>query len=90
MNAKQVSISSYSDLEKLSPNIKIVHFRKFLNKKLIEKVLLKCPNIKKISCSKSAFRRNSGGFGFLEFSNIQLSVSEKDRGRPNLLEKMIF
>ena len=82
MNAKQLVIASYSDLSKLSPEIKSIHFRKFVSKKLLKIVAEKFPKLKIISVSKYAAKRlpSEARSRFL----IQISVR---KGRPNILEK---
>lgn len=89
MNVKQVSVSSYSDLQKLSPHAKSVHFRKFVSKKLLECVLSKCPNVKKISFSKTVFDKNLVLLNSFKLVEVQFTVSNRERGRPNIIEKMI-
>lgn len=88
MNDKQVVISSYSDLSKLAPNIRKVHFRKFISKKLLDKVLLQCPKMKNVSFSNYASKRlNDQLISFIIKKELKIEHSNSDVGRPNLLEK---
>ncbi len=79
-------ISSYSDVEKLSPLISEVHFRKFLNCNILFQVLEKCGELKKASVSKSAYSRcDSKCLEKLKESKIDVKIS-KVKGRPSILE----
>jgi len=88
VNVKHVSISSYSDLSKLSSFVKIVHFRKFLNRNILQKVLDRCSNLEKISVSKYVFNRCDPDF-IEKISKDGLNV-ERSVGRPNLIERLIY
>ncbi|MEE9323095.1 MAG: hypothetical protein V3U72_00985 [Candidatus Aenigmarchaeota archaeon] len=84
---REVSVSSYSDLSKLSPSIRRVHFRKFLSKNLIERVFQICLELESISISRYAFRRcDPSCIEMLENIGLEVMVSKRGRGRPNLLE----
>ena len=89
VDIKQVSISSYSDLSKLSNRVNFVHFRKFVSKKILEKVLIDCPNLDMISFSKYAFSRcNEKILEQIQQKGVKLKISLKDSGRPNLVERI--
>ena len=85
MKAKQLVISSYSDLSKLSPDMHYVHFRKFISKKLLDEVAKICPSLKRISVSRKASSRLKS----IKNIRFKVIVSEKNRGRPNKLEDLI-
>jgi hypothetical protein len=81
-------LSSYSDISKISSNVKIIHFRKFVSKKVLNIVIKKCPKLKIISLSRYASKRlNSNLIEILYLNQISLEISKKDIGRPNLLER---
>ncbi|NCO96523.1 MAG: hypothetical protein COY38_01615 [Candidatus Aenigmarchaeota archaeon CG_4_10_14_0_8_um_filter_37_24] len=87
MNVKHLSISSYADLEKISPAVEIVHFRKFASEKLVRWILENHSQIRKFSFSKySSSRCDSNIFDLIERNNVQIVVQDRGSGRPNLLE----
>ncbi len=84
---KHVSISSYKDLEKISQKVKIIHFRKFASEKLIKCILEKHCHIRKFSFSKYVYSRSDSNiFDLIQENNIEVVVSNRSPGRPNLLE----
>jgi len=87
MNYKHRAVlSSYSDLSKISSNVKIIHFRKFISKKLLKIILCEYPDLREISLSKYASKRlNNKCIEILSKSRIQIKISLV-RGRPNELE----
>lgn len=87
MNHKQRAVlSSYSDLSKLSSKVKIIHFRKFVSKKILILSLEKCPKLRMISASKYASKRlNSNILKLILNKQIELRISQ-ERGRPNILK----
>lgn len=87
MNVKHISISSYSDLQKISKDIHIIHFRKFINQKILQNVFEKNSNIKQIEISKSAFKKcNKKVLDMLSKYGISYKISIRNRGRPNMVE----
>ncbi len=91
MNDKQLVISSYSDLSKASPSINKIHFRKFIGRKLLERVLSSCPNAKSISVSSYAYRRlDDALLSFIRNRKLVLRISDHSPGRPNLLRRMLI
>jgi len=80
VNYKQRAvISSYSDVLKLSSKIRIVHFRKFVSKKLLKMVFEICPRLEKVSFSKYASKR-------IPIKMVPIIVEiYSARGRPNAL-----
>lgn len=86
VNVKHVVISSYSDLSKLSSKIKLIHFRKFVSKKLLKIILNKCPRLERISLSRYAYKRFNSNL--LKSKNIEIRIS-KNVGRPNLVEVIL-
>ena len=87
MNAKQISISSYADLQKLSPEVKIVHFRKFVSKKLLESLSEICPKIRLILVSENVYSRNSA---IISSIPIKVRVLQRNSGRPNLVDNFLL
>jgi len=88
VSAKHLVISSYSDLSKLSPEAKCVHFRKFVSKRLLKKVLCKFKKIERISLSKYAFSRcNAKLIEIVTRKKLEIKILERNAGRPNLIEK---
>jgi len=87
VNHKQRAVlSSYSDLSKLSSKVKIIHFRKFVSKKILILSLEKCPKLRMISASKYASKRlNSNILKLILNKQIELRISQ-ERGRPNILK----
>ncbi len=85
MDVKLV-VSSYSDLSKLSSNIVCVHFRKFVSKRLLDKVLKSCPKLKKISLSMYAARRLDCFSSYLSGKGLLIEFSKRGSGRPNSIE----
>ena len=87
MNVKHLSISSYKDLKKISPSVKVIHFRKFASEKLVRWILKNHSQIKKFSFSKYVYSRSESViFDLIEKRNIEVEVRNKSAGRPNLLE----
>ncbi len=83
---KKAVISSLSDICELSPDSSIIHFRKFLSKKLVLDIFERCFGIQKVLISKSAyFRCDEECIQFLESRGIEIVVSDS-RGRPSFLE----
>ncbi|MBI2543043.1 MAG: hypothetical protein HYW24_02565 [Candidatus Aenigmarchaeota archaeon] len=90
MNDKQIVVSSYSDLSRISPNIRKVHFRKFISKNLLKNLLLHCPELKRISVSNSASKRlNDKLVSYIAEKGIEIEYSKSASGRPNLLHKLV-
>jgi hypothetical protein len=88
VNVKQLSISSYSDLSKLSSDVKIVHFRKFISRRMVDMILGSCRGIKKVSLSRYASEKcNSEIIDYLTDKGLQIHISNRGNGRPNLLER---
>ena len=86
LHREKAVISSSGDLFSISPQVSVVHFRKFLSKKLIFDLLERCDKIKKIIVSKSAYSRcDKKCIDVLEASGINVLVS-KNRGRPSCLD----
>ena len=87
MNYKHRAVlSSYSDLYKISSNARIIHFRKFISKRLLKIILEKNSDLREISLSKYASKRlNNKCIEILSKNRIQIKVS-LFRGRPNKLE----
>ena len=84
---RRISVSSYSDLSKLSPFIKRIHFRKFLSKNLVRRVVQICLELESISISRYAFERcDPACIEMVEGIGLGIVVSKRGRGRPNLLE----
>lgn len=87
MNYKHRAVlSSYSDLSKLSSKVKIIHFRKFVSKRMLIISLEKCPKLRIISASRYASKRlNSNILKLILNKQIELRVSQ-ERGRPSILK----
>ena len=81
-NVKQLVISSYSDLDKASHSVRKIHFRKFVSKKLLEQLLLSCPELREVSFSRSAYSRLNGLGQELAMRGISVSVIQRPAGRP--------
>jgi len=89
VNAKQLVISSYSDLSKLSPKIRHIHFRKFVSKKILDKIKKSCPELGKISFSSSAAKRLQSCSSSIP-SGAKIQILERKSGRPNLIESFLL
>ena len=87
MNYKQRAVlSSYSDVSKLSSDVKVVHFRKFVSKRILEMVMVKCSDLEEISLSKYASKRLNGKcLRLLSKNKVSVKIS-LIIGRPNVLE----
>jgi len=86
-NVNHLSISRYSDLEKISSSVCVIHFRKFTSEKIIKWILENHLQVKKISFSKYVYSKcNSSIFNFIKQNNVKIVVQNKGPGRPNLLE----
>ncbi|MBI2545305.1 MAG: hypothetical protein HYW22_01750 [Candidatus Aenigmarchaeota archaeon] len=87
MNHKECTVSSYSDLSKLSSKTIHIHLRKFVSVKLIEKILSISPYLKKISISHYVEKRlNEKILANLSLEGIEIVHSKPNSGRPNLIE----
>ena len=86
MNAKQVSISSYSDISRLDPTVQIVHLRKFVSKRLIKEIFKRCPGIKLITLPEKLYSRSS----WLKEYGVEVAISKRGFGRQSMLEKMFL
>jgi len=81
-------LSSYSDISKIPSDVKSIHFRKFISKRILEIILRNCPNITCISISKYASKRLSLEIlNLISNKNIDLEISLY-RGRPNKLRNI--
>ena len=90
MVKKHYVISSSRDVEFLKESVKIVHFRKFVSRKLLKEVLKKCPNLKVISLSPSSAKKlRTEMLKVLNKAGIRVFVVKR-RGRPNLLERKLI
>jgi hypothetical protein len=88
---KSESVSGYSDLSRLSSEVSHLHFRKFLSKKLVLESLKICDGVESVSLSRYAFRKcDPECMEIISRVGIDLMVSERRKGRPNLLEKNQF
>jgi hypothetical protein len=75
-------LSSYSDLSKLSSNLRAIHFRKYVSKRILFSVIEACPCLEVISLSGYASKRLSSNILKIIFNRqIELRIS-KMRGRP--------
>lgn len=86
MNVKQVSISSYLDLEKIGKKTEIVHLRKFASRKLLQSIIERCPNLRLITLPEKLFHKSN----WIKSYNIPIAISKKGFGRQSLLEKMFL
>jgi hypothetical protein len=88
---ERISVSGYSDLSQLSPSISHLHFRKFLSKRLIMESLNMCQSLESVSLSRHALVNcNPDCLEVLSVMGLEIMVSERSEGRPNLLEKNQF
>ena len=84
------SVSSYSDVGSVSPSVSEIHFRKFLNRKILLKILEKCWCLNKISISKSAYSRcDKKILDIIKQKGIKIKIS-RGRGRPNMMEMILW
>ncbi len=90
MNDKLVVLSSYADLSRISASIRKVHFRKFISRKLLDEILLYCPNLKEISVSGSAAKRvNDKLVSYIADKGLKVAYTDSSSGRPNLLMRRL-
>jgi hypothetical protein len=89
VNAKQLVISSYSDLSELSPKIKNIHFRKFVSKKMLNTIKESCPELDRISFSSSAAKRLQHCSSSLP-TKAEIQILARKSGRPNLIESFLL
>ena len=88
MNYKHRAVlSSYSDISKVSPDIKIIHFRKFISKRFLVIVLERNPRIEIICLSKYASKRLNSKILSMISKRIEIRVSS-EKGRPNYLRNI--
>ena len=86
LHREKAVISSSGDLFLISPKVSVIHFRKFLSKKLVFDLFEKCNRVERIVISKSAYSRcDRKCIEVLEASGINVLVS-KNRGRPSCLD----
>jgi len=70
--------------------VKFVHFRKFVSRNILEKVLEICSDLEKISFSRYAFSRCDHDFiKELSQNGLDIDISKRSVGRPNLIERLI-
>lgn len=86
MNAKQVSVSSYSDISNLGSKVEIVHLRKFVSRRLLREILKKCPNIKLITLPEKLYSKSS----WIKEYGVEVAISKKGLGRQSMIEKMFL
>ena len=85
-----LSISGYSDLDRLNSSVKMVHFRKFVSKRLLMDVVKRTPKLKAVSFSKYAISRmRRGDMDILAGLGIEVKIS-KVLGRPSSLERWLY
>jgi len=83
-------LSSYSDISKISSDVKIIHFRKFISIKLLKIIMQKCPKLEIISLSGYASKRlNSNISKIILSKKIELVISF-EIGRPNNLKQRLY
>ncbi len=88
---ERISVSGYSDLSKLSGGESHLHFRKFLSKRLVIESLNLCPGLESISLSKYALDKcDPDCLEMLSKMRLDIMVSNRKEGRPNLIEKNQF
>jgi len=81
-------LSSYSDLSNISSSIRIIHFRKFISKRILKIILESCPSLIVISISKYASKRlNPNILNLISDKGIELRICS-ERGRPNMLRNI--
>lgn len=62
-----------------------------MSKRIIEKVLSECPNLVEISFSNYSYKRcNDEILECINREGINLSISSRKVGRPNIIEKIHF
>jgi len=89
-NSKIGVISRYSDIEGLSSDLLQIHFRKFLNCRILYRSLERCNKLKIISVSKSAYSRcDEKTLNLIKQRGIEIKVS-RGKGRPSLLEMILW
>ena len=90
MNEKHsLTISSYSDLDKIERNVTRIHFRKFLSKKMLLKVLGKCKRLSTITISKYAYSKcKKESIQLIKNKGIDIIIRNRC-GRPSLIERLI-
>lgn len=72
----------------MSSEIKIIHFRKFVSRKMVNIILDSCINLKKVSLSRYASSKCSSEIiDYMSEKGLQIQVSNRSIGRPNLLER---
>lgn len=85
-----LSISGYSDLDRLDSSVKSVHFRKFVSVKLIRQVLELVPRLKVVSFSKYALSRaGKESLELLRERGVDVKFSKR-LGRPSLIEMVVL
>ncbi len=76
------SLSDYKNIRNINKDCEELHLTRALAKKHIEKIVEKCPRLKKISISQSTKKRLSkDAKEFLSKKNVLLRV-KKEQGRP--------
>ena len=86
LHREKAIVSSSGDLFSVSPKVSVIHFRKFLSKRLVFDLLKRCDKIERIIVSKSAYSRcDKECIEVLEARGINVLVS-KNRGRPSCLD----
>ncbi|MBI4173420.1 MAG: hypothetical protein HY519_01755 [Candidatus Aenigmarchaeota archaeon] len=83
--AGRVVVSGYQDLQRLHPRVEHIHLRKFASKRLLESIIASCPHLRSISMSRYAYLRCSWLIS-LDIYGLEIAVSKRKRGRPNLME----
>ncbi len=87
-HCQRIVISSYSDVRNLSPDVSVVHFRKFISEKLLTNVFKKSPRVKIICLSKYAAKRSKQIISKIP-KKIVVIIS-KEKGRPSSIEKNFY
>jgi hypothetical protein len=69
--------------------VKIIHFRKYVSKKIILMILERCQNIQVISMSRYASKRlNPDSLELFSKRNIEIKIMIEP-GRPSMLDRRL-
>ncbi|MBU5689798.1 MAG: hypothetical protein QXM68_00230 [Candidatus Aenigmatarchaeota archaeon] len=86
MNVKQLTISSFNDLEKIKGNERVIHLRKFVSKNILKIICSKCKYLDYVSIPEKIYFKSINS---VKNSDVKIVVVKRNSGRPNLVEKLI-
>jgi len=85
---KHITISSRSDLSKISQYTKSIHFRKFLSRRIVNDIL-NHRNVEFMSINRHIANKYQKILDEFKYKEIKIKILKRGRGRPSLIENVL-